>query len=91
MAVVRTNEMMTPRVQRRRTGAPLSLSSENLRVSPPSKSMRATDSPTTGRRSEFPSSSVRKSLILMLKRSCAPKPKARRSRMEGSLKRQAVH
>ena len=61
--------MTTPMVQSRNTGAPLSLSSENLRVSPPSKSMRATESPTTGSRREFPSSSVRKSLMLMLKRS----------------------
>ena len=78
-------------VQSRNTGAPLSLSSENLRVSPPSKRIRATERPTTGRSRVLPSSSFRKSLILMLKRNWAPKPNARSRRMEGSLNRQADH
>lgn len=54
-AVISANEIATPTVQSRSTGPPLSLSSENFRVKPPSNKMMATASPTSERIIDSPS------------------------------------
>lgn len=89
--MVKAKATATPRVHNRRTGAPLCLSSENFRVSPPSKRMIATHRPTTARRIDSPLSPMRKSSMLTPRKCPALNPKARRRRMDGSLHFQASH